>query len=244
MTRALKAELLKLLTTRAIYGLLAGEIGVVLLTTVSTVMSAKSTSLTGPIHNQVFFLLVSINVGLFSLIIGMRTMTDEFRHSTIAHSFLSDPKRRRTIVAKGVTGAVAAASLALLSAAVMVAVALPLASGKGGGLSFSGDDLGATAGFVAAQALWALVGVGIAAIVRHQVPAVVGGVVWILVIENLGSAFLGDAGRYLPGQAAYAFAKALDGAALVPSTAAVVLTFYAAAGMLLGLMVVRRRDVA
>lgn len=245
MGRALKAEILKLVTTRTIYGLLAGEIAVVLLTTASTVMSAKSAALTGAINDQVFFLLVSINVGIFSLIVGMRTVTDEYRYSTISHTFLSDPGRRRSLVAKAMAGALAAAALASVSAIVMVGVAVPLAAVKQGSLSFSGSDVSAVAGFVVANALWAVLGVGVAAVVRHQIPAIVGGVVWVLVIENLGSGFLGDAGRYLPGQAAYALARALEGGAALSSPAAGgVLAAYAAAALAIGAILVGRRDIA
>lgn len=244
MSRTLKAEWLKLVTTRALYGLLAGEIAVVLLTTSSTVMSSKGASLTGPIHEQVFFLLVSINVGLFSLLIGMRRVTDEFRNETIAHAFLADPRRRRTIVAKAAIAGLVAALLAGISALVMTGVALPLATTKGGALSFTGADLSATAGFLLANALWGVIGVGVAAVVRHQVPAIVGGLVWVLVIENLGAGFLGDAGRYLPGQSAYALGRALEpDAALSPSNAASVLAIYAVMAFLLGLGFIRRRDV-
>lgn len=244
MTRGVKAELLKLLTTRAIYGLFLGEMGVVLLSTVSTIASAKTESLTGPIHDQVFFLLVSINVGLFSLIIGMRTVTDEFRHSTIVHAFLADPKRRRTITAKAIAGALTAAVLAIAAAAVMLAVAFPLAAAKGGSLTMSTGDVAAVAGFVIANALWAVIGVGVAFAIRHQVPAIVGGLVWVLVIENLGSGFLGEAGAYLPGQAAYAFARALDDtSALDVSTAGAVMAIYALVFFSIGFQFVRRRDV-
>lgn len=244
MGRALRAEILKIITTRTIYGLLAGEIGVVLLATASTVMSANSATLTGAINDQVFFLLVSINVGIFSLILGMRTITDEYRHSTIAHAFLSDSRRIKSLVAKGTAGALAAAALAGVSAIVMVGVAVPLAAVKQGSLSFSGSDVSAVAGFAVANALWAVLGVGVAAVVRHQIPAIVGGVVWVLVIENLGSGFLGDAGRYLPGQAAYALARALEGGAGLSSSAAgAVMAAYAVAAFAMGAIFVRRRDV-
>lgn len=245
MTRSLKAEWLKLLTTRAIYGLLAGEIGVVLLSTVSTVMSAQGDSLVGPIHGQVFFLLVSINVGLFSLIIGMRMVTEEFRHETIAHSFLADPKRIRTIVAKAGVGAATAAAFAALSAAVMIMVSIALASTKGGDLSLGEGDVSALAGFILANGLWGVIGVGIGALVRHQVPAVVGGIIWVLVIENLGSGLLRDAGAYLPGQSAYALARALDtpeALSQLPATA--LLSSYALLILAVGAALTRRRDVS
>lgn len=245
MHRSLRAELLKLVTTRATYGLILGAIAVVTLTVGSTIASAKGTSLSGALHDQVFFLLASINVGLFSLIVGMRVVTDEYRNSTIVHSFLSDPGRNRTLVAKGLASALAASVIAVASLIVLIAIALPLASAKGGTLALEGSDASAFAGFVFSNALWAIIGVGVGATIRHQVAAIVGGLVWVLVIENLGSGFLGDVGSYLPGQAAYALGNALDTAtALQPSTAATVMVIYALVASLLGIAVTRIRDVA
>lgn len=244
MRRSFRAELLKLLTTRALYGVLAGEVAVVVLTAASTVASAKADTLTGALHDQVFFLLVAINVGLFSLIIGMRTVTDEYRHETIVHAFLADPKRRKTLVAKAVASAIAAVALSAVALAAMSLVAVPLASAKGGSFTVAGSDVSAAGGFLLANGLWAIVGVGVASLVRHQVAAIVGGVVWIYVVENLGAGFLGDAGAYLPGQAAYALAQAqANSTAVEPTAAAAVMTSYAVVLFLLALFVTRRRDV-
>lgn len=244
MRSLLRAELLKLATTRALYGLLAGEVAVVLLTAASTVASSKPDALTGTIHDQVFFLLVSINVGLFSLIIGARSVTDEYRHGTILHAFLSDPKRRKTLLAKGAAAAIAAVALAIIALGAMVLIALPLASAKGGSLTVSRSDLTAAIGFLLANALWAVIGVGIGSVVRHQVATIVGGVVWVLVIENLGSGFLGNAGAYLPGQAAYALSHAeANSSALEATPAAAVMGTYAVLLFWLGLLSTRRRDV-
>lgn len=245
MKRSFKAEVMKLSTTRGTYGLLVGALTVVALTVGSTIASSKGASLSGAVHDHVFFLLASINVGLFSLVLGMRVVTDEYRNSTIVHSFLSDPGRTRTVVAKALAAALAASALAVLSLLVLVAIALPLASAKGGNLTIATSDASAFAGFLLSNTLWAVIGVGVAAIIRQQVAAIVGGLVWVLVIENLGSGFLGDAGAYLPGQAAYALARALDTAAtLEPSTAGIVLAGYALIGLALGGVVTRLRDVA
>lgn len=245
MHRSLRAELLKLVTTRATYGLLLGALAVVVVTVGSTIASAKSASLSGAVHDQVFFLLVSINIGLFSLILGMRVVTDEYRNSTIVHSFLSDPRRTKTLVAKSLAAAAAASVVAVASLLALIAIALPLASAKGGALTIEGSDVSAFAGFVLANALWGIIGVGIGATIRHQVAAIVGGLVWVLVIENLGSGFLGDAGGYLPGQAAYALGEALDTAAALPTTTAgLVMAIYALIASLVGVAVTHARDVA
>lgn len=244
MKGMLAAEWLKLRTTRSYYGLIAGAVGVAALGAFSTVASARVDALSGPLHAQTFWVLASMNVGLFALILGIRSYTEEYRHRTIVHTLFADPHRRRSAVAKAVVSALAAALLAAVAAIVMIAAAIGMASAKGGSLGVEGSDAGAFVGLLGAAALWAILGVGVGALVRHQVAAIVGGLVWVLVIENLGTGFLGDAGSYLPGQAAHALARATEVADLltVPlataALATVTLLLWAA-----GLTMTRRRDV-
>ena len=243
--RMLKAEWLKLRTTRAFYGLIAGAAGVAALGAFSTVASARVDSLSGPVHEQTFWVLASINIGLFALIVGIRAYTEEYRHRTIVHTLFADPNRRRSAVAKAVTSAGAAVILAGVAVAVMLAVALAMASAKGGNLNLAASDAGAIAGLLGAAALWAVLGVGVGALIRHQVAAIVGGLVWVLVIENLGAGFLGDGGSYLPGQAAHALARASEvGDLLAVPLATTVLAGYGLILWSAGLAATRRRDVA
>lgn len=245
MMRSLKAEALKLVTTRSAYGLTAGAAAVVALTVVSSMGGAADGDRAVALNGHVIFLLSSINVGLFSLILGVRAVTDDYRTGTIAHAFLADPKRTGTIVAKAVVAAVAGSAIALASLAVLVALAVPVAAAKDVALTITGADGSAAAGFVAANALWAVIGVGLGAVVRLQVAATVGGLVWVLVVENLGTGFLGDAAAYLPGQAAYALSGALDGPrTLAVPVAAVVLLAHAGAALCAGVAAARLRDVA
>lgn len=245
MKGMLKAEWLKLRTTRAFYGLIAGAVAVSALGAFSTVASARADSLTGPLHEQTFWILASVNIGLFALILGIRAYTEEYRHRTIVHTFYADPPRRRSAAAKAAVSAGAAAVLAAVAAAVMSGIALLMASAKGGQLALSASDMGAFGGLLGASALWAVLGVGVGALIRHQVAAIVGGLVWILVIENMGAGFLGDAGAYLPGQAAHSLGRATEvGNLLAVPVAIVALTGYALFLWVAGVVVTRRRDLA
>lgn len=241
----LRAELLKLTTTPAVLGLLAGAVVVAGLGAVSTTTSADPTSLATPLHTQHAFLLASINIGLFALILGMRSFSDEFRHGTIAWTLLSVRERWPVVVAKATTSALAAAAIAAVALAVMVALVALLSPAKGVPLSLTGADLAAAAGLSVAAAAWATLGVAVGALVRHQVAAVVGGLVWVLVVENLASGLLGDAGRFLPGQAAHAVADATAASALLPVWAGVaVLLAYVAGVGLLAAATLSQREVA
>lgn len=244
MKGMIKAEWLKLRTTRAFYGLIAGGAGVAALGGFSTIASAPVDSLAGPVHEQTFWVLASINIGLFALILGIRAYTEEYRHRTIVHTLFADPHRRRSALAKAVVSALAAAVLASVAVAVAVLVASVTASAKGGDLALAGSDAGAIAGLVGAAALWAILGVGVGALIRNQVAAIVGGLLWVLVIENLGSGFLGDAASYLPGQSAHSLAQASEmGDLLALPVATAVLGGYAFVGWAAGVTMIRRRDI-
>ena len=84
-------------------------------------------------------------------------------------------------------------------------------------------------------------GVGLA--VRHQVAAIAGTLVAILVGENILSGFLPMIATFLPGQATGSVAG-LQGAPLTPLVGAIVLAAWAWAAVTLGSVLMERRDVA
>ena len=229
----LRAEIRKMTSTPVAIGLMAAAIVMTALGTVSTVLSAEPMALTGALHDQTAFLLVSINVGLLALLLGMRSFTDEFRYGTIASTMLSTRLRSSLLGAKVAVAAMAGVALGLVALASFAALALVLGSVKGATLAITGGDLLAAGGLAAAAGFWAAIGVAAGALIRHQVAAVVAGLVWVLAVENLGVTVLRGAGRFLPGQAAHALSGADAGAAmLTPLAGAAVLVTY---GLVLGL---------
>ena len=105
-------------------------------------------------------------------------------------------------------------------------------------------DVAALGGAVVAGGLWAAIGTAVGAMVRHQVAAVVGALVWVLLLENLGAGLFGDAGRFLPGQAAHGLAQASQaGTILAPVAAAALLVAYAVVATGLAMLRMARTDV-
>ncbi len=245
MRRSLRAEVVKVVTTRTAAGLVLGATAVALLGTFSTTMSGDVAEMSVHLHEQNFFVLASIYVPLFALVLGVRAFTDEFRHGSIVPTLLVAPRRGGVLVAKAVTYAAAGAVLAAVAQAAMAAMALLLLGARGAEATVGGPDVAAMAGLVAASALWAMIGVAVGAVVRHQVAAVVGALVWVLVVENLGSALLGDAGRYLPGQAGRALAGAAQGELLLgAAVGALLLAAYTVVAGLVAAVMVTRTDVS
>ena len=239
MRPQLRSELIKLTSTRTFYGLIAGAVAVVLLATWSTLSSSGAA--TGDLHAHTFFFLASVNLPLFAVILGVRASTDEFRFGTIVGSILADGHRGRLIAAKAAVAGIGAAVLSAVAMTAMVGLAVALTGMGGESLRVSTDDGTAMLGLAAASAAWAAIGVAVGALVRHQVAAVVGVLVWLLVVENLGAGLLGSAGRYLPGQAAHGLAQIPD--LLTVPVAAAVLIAYVAAALAAASITTTRRDL-
>jgi hypothetical protein len=94
-----------------------------------------------------------------------------------------------------------------------------------------------------ASALWAVIGVGVGAVVRHQVAAIVGGIIWILIGDDLASGALKSAGRFFPVQAANALAHLSRAGLLAAWTGGLVFAGYAVLLVTLGSIAMSRRDV-
>ncbi len=212
----LKAELIKLTTTRGPYGLLATAVALLALATWST-LSQLGGSVEGGLVDMAFFYLNAMTLAVFAAILGARSATEDFRYGTVVGSVLTTRRRGTVLDAKVVVVAIAGAAMALIGQAVMTGLAVVMAAGYPA-FQVTARDVGAMAGLVVATAAWAVLGAAVGVAVRHQVAAVAGLVVWILAVETVGSALIGDAGRFLPGQAAFGVAG-LPGLATPPVAA-------------------------
>ena len=157
MRALLRAEFIKLATTKTVLALVVAASAVASLGAFSTIMSAKTADLGRAVHDQPFFMLASINLALFALVLGIRTFTDEFRHGSIVPTLLVTPDRRRVVAAKVITSAAAGAGLASVAHLVMLGLALLLIGAKGGEATFEGRDVAAMGGAVLAGGLWAAI---------------------------------------------------------------------------------------
>ncbi len=83
-----------------------------------------------------------------------------------------------------------------------------------------------------------MIGLGVGTVVRSQVAATVGGLVWLMALEDGVKGWLGDLGGYLPGQAGLAIAMGLPGrgAAIAGATVAA----YAAAAFAMSRVTIHR----
>jgi ABC-2 type transport system permease protein len=250
MIRLIRAEFIKLTTTRLIYGLTAAMAAFAALIVVANVTIAGEQG--DPLSTYSLPILVAGPVTLLSgaaLLLGILGMAGEFRHLTVTQTFLVTPDRGRVVAAKLVAYPLAGIALTLTILAFTAAVAAGGLAAKGITPSLMGAvgvALGhVLLGAVLAAGLCGLVGVGVAALVRNQVAALVGVAVWVLVVEGLLMSLLNapsSMAKWLPSAAAAALTNP-GGAHLSRFAGALLLAAYALALAAAGTRLVVRRDI-
>lgn len=179
---------------------------------------------------------------LFAILFGILVMTGEFRHGTATPTFLVSPLRERVVAAKAIASVAGGATLALAALALVYAIALVWLSLAGVEIHlFEGDALTNALVLLAAASIWGALGVGIGAVVRSQVGALVGTLVYFLIAEPLLGSITDRVSPYLPGAALGALADGSDD--LSRWGGAGVSIGWAIAFCLVGAFVTVRRDV-
>lgn len=184
----------------------------------------------------------------FALLLGIIGVTGEFRHQTATPTFLATPHRGRVIVAKLISYAVSGIGFGVATVALAIAIAVPWLGAIDVDLSLTSNGVpGTIAGVFAAVALYALVGIGIGALVRNQIAAIVGALVYLFLIEAFarGIPVVRDYYQYLPGGASESLTATSDPVVpfLEPWQGGLVLVGYAVVFALLGSWLSVRRDV-
>lgn len=185
MSSLVRTELLALRTTRAPWALAAAAILLTLALAVPPVLDAgKAGSPSIGTPGALLAVLGAIGRGsAVALLLGVLTVTAEFRHQTLSVSFLVTPRRARVLAAKAWAAALAGSAIAVLNLAIVLVVGLPTGAVQ---LSMlNGDILLREAGLLLAYPLYAALGVGLGALVVHQPVGVVLPLAWVLFMEDL-----------------------------------------------------------
>ncbi|MGP7999927.1 MAG: hypothetical protein ACLPKI_21825 [Streptosporangiaceae bacterium] len=224
----MRAEVRKLTTVRAPWLLLAGGPLIVLAGVTGLVQSGAN------VHDPATQDTALAHVGLaavFTLLFGILAVAGEYRHGTITDTFLSFPGRRTVIAAKlavyGLTGALAG----VVSSLVAVAATAAWWAAKGGSFQWSSTGTWRTlGGGVAVSIAFALIGVGVGALIRSLVAAVAATLAWVALVEGIAGQLLGSGlARWLPFYAS----ESLDQATLT-APAARLLPQWGGGALLLG----------
>jgi ABC-2 type transport system permease protein len=240
---ALRSEWIKAFTVRANAAILAFALVAGLLVSWAVATFVTDEML---VVAQVGFYWTSVT-GMLAAIGGVLLFGSEVQHGTLAAAVAARPARWIIALAKTLT----AAGLGLVIGAA------GLVAGFGGAV-LAGLDAGDTSA-LAATISWALLfttlssvlGLGIGMIVRNSTAAIGGILVWGFVVENLLNLFLPvEVARFLPffaGNKLLAYNNDFDtpeaiAVALTRSESALVFGGYAALALLVGTLLLYRRD--
>lgn len=263
MSRLVRSELRKLLSTRLWWGLLVGVTATsaalaVLQAAIAGMTAPDGTGTPGVDDPAVVRSVYGAGLGtayLFALALGVITMAGEYRHQTITATLLSSPRRARVVVAKlvalsgvGLGYGVAAMLAGVVAGGATIAI-------RGGDLRLTTDDVPRSLGLsVVAVALWAVLGLGVGTLLRNQVVALLVsvGTAWIaepLLGLALNALDAGAVAKFLPSQATSAIITPPSDLGGFDSTylpwwgGVLVLLGYAVASAAVGAAVTLRRDV-
>ncbi|MDP9330416.1 MAG: ABC transporter permease [Actinomycetota bacterium] len=252
MKSLVRAELIKLRTVRMPVWLLLTALGLVTLLVLVTVPAGNAPDNTLSLRDE-DLLARTLGVGagggwVIMLVLGILSFTQELRFGTATSTFLVTPVRGRVLIAKSLALAVVGLVFAAATIALDVALSVVLIVARGGNLGGSAEAAEVLAAVVLVMALSGPIGVAVGALVRNQIAAVVGALVWLLVAEQLLVALLPVIGRWTPGGATAGLLQlgreATTHGDLLPAWAGgLVLLAYATVIGLLASAVTLRRDL-
>jgi hypothetical protein len=260
MSRTVRAELMKVRTTRLWWGLLIGLVVLVVLN--AAVLAAFAGSDTGPGGPSLPALDTpdgfrsALSSGfqsgyLLAAVLGTIIGAADNRHRTATQTFLATPSRGQVVLAKMLTGAGFGAVYAVTTQLVSVVVVSIVAAVRGAGTQLGdGSVLQSLALGVPGVMVWCVIGVSLGVLLRNQVAAILVAVAVIYLVDTLLSlglhaAHADEIVKFTPNNASTAVVQGFTGYDLLPWWAGViVLLAYSAAIAVCGWWLSLRRDIA
>lgn len=246
MRNLIRAELLKLRTTRVFWLYVAVALAFVPVSVALAITAGATDTPLGSSEGLRNVMSAASAGGLLVLLVGISMMAGEFRHNTATTTFLISPDRRRVVVAKLVAGASLGVAIAVLASLLTVAVAVPWLGAKDIDVSILSQDVGVPLlGALIGTALAAVVGIGLGAVLSNQTLAITIVIIWTAIVESLLVGFLPEVGRWLPGGAMSSIAgtATAEGGLLPFWGAALLLSAYGLAFATAGTHTIVRRSI-
>jgi len=250
LVRLVRAEWTKLFSTRVWIGLLIGACVLTgafaaLFTGFAGNQDSGLPALDSPEYQRLAFSLAT-NATVISVVLGIIGMTQEYRHRTATPTFLATPQRGRVVIGKLLAYALVGIPFAVIVSAVVVLVVLVYGNARGSTPSLSGDAWQVLGNAALAVVIYVVIGVGLGALLKNQVGAIVAALVYLYVVEPLLRSIPATSGAYkwLPGGALEAMTATFEGPDLLSQwQGAVVLLGYGLLAAVLGTVLAVRRDV-
>jgi hypothetical protein len=243
MRAQIRAELLKIRSTRTTIGLIVGMIALILLITLLTGLLSHPSGLVSK-EDQRELLGLSSLAGVFAALAGVLPVTSEYRFGTIRPTILFNPVRSSVLAAKVVAGAVAGLGFGVLAEATGWAVGYPILAGRGITVVLSGGDiLLLTLGGLVGAALWGAIGAGLGTIIHNQVGGIIALLAWGFVVDNILFGLAPSVGRFTPTRASDALMGLRVDHLASPGIGAITLILWAGILGAIGIALSVRQDI-
>jgi len=240
----LRAELLKIRSTRTTIGLLVGLIALALLFTILTCTLSPNAQLLTE-QDQTSLLSFGSIAGVFAALAGVMLFTSEYRFGTIRPTSLFNPNRAHLFATKITAGVLSGLVFGLIGEGLVFSIGLMILKIRGVHIVMTGANVTELLlGAIIGTALWGAIGVAVGAIVTNQVGAVITLLAWGFVVENLVFGFLPKVGRFLPVHASDSMMGPIEDKLLSGYAGTVVVVAWVLILSVIGVTLLKSRDVS
>lgn len=193
MKALLRAELIKLRTTRTFVVLTAATLAISLLVVVLTTTIQDEWT-----EDDARDLFTSDFTGLFILLLGVMGMAGEWRHRTITSTVLAAPRRLRLLSAKTISYAVAGIAISLIVTVAIMAIGTLILSARDLPTAGLGDLADVLWRNLVVAAYLGAFGVCIGGLIRNQIVAIIGLLLLMFAIEPAVIGLAPEVGKFGP----------------------------------------------
>ena len=192
MTGVLRAELRKITTTRLWWVMLICIFvlggGYAALPATIAVLEARAAGVGSPFNDP--GIVRSIYNGgnslsrILALVMGIASMGSEYRHRTLASTYLATPRRLNVVFGKATSLLIFGVLYGLASVGAGVAVSVPFILINGGSFFFDRPETWRSLALgVCSIALWTMIGMGIGILIKNMLVAMLVGISFAYLIE-------------------------------------------------------------
>jgi ABC-2 type transport system permease protein len=200
-----RAELLKVRSTRLWVGMLLGALGFTVLISILLLWVMRSSSapdagvqpIVTPDTFRAFVFIVEGSIP-FALVLAATMATTEFRYGTAALTYLATPSRPRVVAGKSAAAAVVGFLIGVASAAAGLVVAAIWLAAHGEDVPFDTSVLGAVGQVGLHAAYAALLALAFGVLVRSQIVSILGLLGWLFILEPIATAIVPKLAKWAP----------------------------------------------
>jgi hypothetical protein len=181
----IRSEVLKIRSTQVWFWMALLAAAFTALGTIGTVVEAVNAHDRGDVVDYYAVFTQSQGAGVALLVLGLLGLTTEFRHKTITPTLLATPNRWLLLAGKAASYAVFAIVYALICVLLNFAIAIIWLSAAGVPLDYGHGVPGGVLKAFLSLVLTGMFGLGLGALLRNQAAAMVFGIVYIFILDNV-----------------------------------------------------------